>query len=259
MSLFSLEEQIKVIAQIKNELDREFNGRLLNLMISGSHLYGFESKDSDVDWRGYFLTGTENLLGINKPRDILELEPDIVIYEIQKETELAIKGNCNALERFNAKPVHSTGEHRSLLKLVNNTYGKIGLYNSYRGMAYQNFKKFILQGKKTYKKYLYVYRGIMAGTHALETGRIQPNIVDLLKYWKIPEVKTVLEYKKQGAENVEVQGLIDSGELDSIIPEMFERMDRAFDRSKLREYPDPDLIDEINKFIIQLRTDKIGR
>jgi len=259
MSLPSLEEQITVIARIKNEIDREFNGRLLNLMISGSHLYGFESKDSDIDWRGYYLTGTENLLGIRKTRDILELKPDIIVFEIQKETELAIKGNCNSLERLNAKPVYSTGEHRSLLSLINNTYGKIGLYNSYRGMAYDNYKKFILQGKKTYKKYLYVFRGIMAGTHALETGRIQPNIGDLLKYWKIPEVKQIMMYKKQGAETDEVRSLIDSGELDSLIPDMFERMDRAYDRSKLRETPDLEMIDEIDKFIIKLRTEKIGK
>jgi predicted nucleotidyltransferase len=258
MSQISLEEKIKIVARVKQELNRTFNGKLLNLMISGSHLYGFDSPDSDIDWRGYFLTGTENLLRLHKVQDFLELEPDIVIFEVAKEIKLAIKGNCNALERFNADSVHSTAEHRSLLKMVNNAFGKIGLYNSYRGMASFNYKKFILKGKKTYKKYLYVYRGIMAGTYALETGKIQPNIRELLKYWKIPLVKEIVELKKQGAENEEVQNYIDSGELDVIIPEMFKRLDRAYDRSKIPENSELDVVNEIDDFILGLRVAKIG-
>jgi len=259
MSYPNIEEQISVISRVKRQIDVDYNGRLLNLMISGSHLYGFSSLDSDVDWRGYFLTGTEKLLGLYKLNDSLVMKPDIVLFEIAKEVELAIRGNCNALERFNAKPIHSTAEHRSLLKLINNSYGKMGLYNSYRGMAMHNYKKFIQTGKKTFKKYLYVYRGIMAGTHVLETGRIQPNIEELLKYWKISPVKQVLEYKKKGSENQEVQGLVDSGELDEIIPTMLERLDQAYDRSKLRERPDEDIKKEISDFIIQLRNDKMGK
>ena len=142
MNEISLEEVIKIIAKIKQELNRTFNGKLLNLMISGSHLYGFDSLDSDLDWRGYFLTGTENLLKLRRVTDVLNLEPDIVIFEIAKEINLAIKGNCNSLERFNADSVYTTAEHRNLLKLINNAYGKNGLYNSYRGMASFNYKKF---------------------------------------------------------------------------------------------------------------------
>jgi len=46
-----LEEQVKIISQIKNELGKR-SARLFSLMISGSHLYGFSSPDSDVDIRG---------------------------------------------------------------------------------------------------------------------------------------------------------------------------------------------------------------
>ena len=46
----NLEEQIRIIAKIKQELTKR-SARLFSLMVSGSHLYGFTSKDSDVDLR----------------------------------------------------------------------------------------------------------------------------------------------------------------------------------------------------------------
>jgi uncharacterized protein len=39
----------------------------MNITISGSHLYGFSSPDSDIDFRGAYLCDTMHLLGINKP------------------------------------------------------------------------------------------------------------------------------------------------------------------------------------------------
>ena len=45
------QESMKLIAYIKREV-HERNGVLLNLYLSGSDLYGWRSKDSDVDIRG---------------------------------------------------------------------------------------------------------------------------------------------------------------------------------------------------------------
>ena len=82
MTTMPLEDQIKVIAKIKDKIDRDKNGTLIYLTISGSHLYGFASNDSDVDYRGTYLTGTEGLLGLNKKRDVIEMKPDIVLFEM---------------------------------------------------------------------------------------------------------------------------------------------------------------------------------
>jgi len=253
-----IEEQIKAVSLIKQKVDTSQNGRVIYITISGSDLYGFPSKDSDVDYRGTYITGTENLLGLGRKRDVIEMKPDIVMFELAKEINLAVKGNCNVLEHINAEPVYRTAESLELKQMVNNTFGKRGLYNSYRGMAMFNYKKFILRGKKTYKKYLYVFRGIMAGTHALQTGRIEPNIITLNKYFKIPLVKTLIKYKTGGAEKEEVSDLVDSGELDALIPPLFERMDKAYDRCKISEKPDEDGLEEINSWLIEQRVGLIG-
>lgn len=253
-----LEDQIKVVSQIKKQVDETQNGRVIYITISGSHLYGFTSRDSDVDYRGTYITGTENLLGLRRKRDVIEMKPDIVMFELSKEINLAIKGNCNVLEHINSEPVYRTAESIELKRMVNNTFGKRGLYNSYRGMAMFNYKKFILKGKKTYKKYLYVFRGLMAGIYTLQTGRIQPNIVELNKYFKIPLVKTLVKHKQEGSENEEVADLVNSGELDELIPELFTRMDKAYDKCKISPKPDEDGVSEINSWLIEQRVNLIG-
>jgi hypothetical protein len=254
-----LEEQIKTIARVKEKIDESQNGSLLYLTISGSDLYGFPSKDSDVDYRGTYLTGTENLLGLHIKRDVIELKPDIVVFELQKELNLALKGNCNVLEHINAPPIYRTAEYLDIKQMINNAFPKKGLYNSYRGMAMFNYKKFIMKGRKTYKKYLYVLRGIMAGIYTLQTGRIEPNIETLNKYFKIPEVKTLVKAKKEGFENDEVTSIIEDGSIDYMIPQLFERMDEAYIKSKIPEKTDPHLWNEINSWVIGLRKDKIGK
>jgi len=254
-----LEEQIRTIAQVKDKIDRDKNGTLIYLTISGSDLYGFPSKDSDVDYRGTYLTGTEGLLGLNKKRDVIEMKPDIVLFELSKELHLALKGNCNVLEHINAEPVYRTSDFLDMKQMINNAFPKKGLYDSYRGMAMFNYKKFIMRGRKTYKKYLYVLRGLMAGTYALQTGRIESNTETLNKYFKIPEVKTLIKSKREGFENDTVTSMIEDGSLDSIIPPLFERMDKAYTKSKIPDKVDPDLWNEINSWLINLRKEKIGK
>jgi len=68
-----LEDQIRIIAKVKNELGKR-SARLVNLMISGSHLYGFTSKDSDIDIPGIFLYNTNKLMGLSIPKDTIELK-----------------------------------------------------------------------------------------------------------------------------------------------------------------------------------------
>jgi len=259
MTTMPLEDQIKVIAKIKDKIDRDKNGTLIYLTISGSHLYGFASNDSDVDYRGTYLTGTEGLLGLNKKRDVIEMKPDIVLFEMLKELHLALKGNCNVLEHINAEPIYRTAEFLEMKQMINNAFPKRGVYNSYRGMAMFNYKKFIMKGRKTHKKYLYVMRGLMAGIYVLQTGRIEPNIETLNKYFKIPEVKALIKAKREGFENDDITDIIENGSIDAIIPPLFDRMDKAYTKSKIPDRVDPDLWDEVNSWLINLRTEKIGK
>lgn len=248
-----------MISLIKQKVSSK-NAKLFNLYISGSDLYGWRSKDSDVDYRGCFLLNKDEFLGFHKPIEVLEINgvenTDIVLFEIKKIIGLALKGNCNILEELNAPQIYKTAEFVKLRQLINNAFGKIGLYNSYRGLADFNYKKFILSGRNTIKKYLYVFRGLMAGIYVLQTGQIQPNIEILNQYFKIPEVKKLIEIKRAGLEEEPLKDL-ENGVLDIKIKELFDRLDDAYIKSKIPDKPTEEEIEEINAFLISIRNNDI--
>lgn len=248
-----------MISEIKKGLAGK-PARIINLTVSGAHLYGFPSPDSDVDYRGTFQIHTAKLIGLHKPRDVFDLKhknAEVCLFELAKGINLAVKGNCNVLEHFNAKQVISTAEFIRLRQLINNAWGKVGIYNSYKGMATFNYKKFILQGKNTVKKYLYVFRGLMAGIHALQTGRIEPNAETLNKYFKIPEVRKLVKLKRDGVEVSIVPDSLDAGNLEARINDLFDRIDKAFERSKIPDKPSDEDLNKINEFLVGIRKDYI--
>lgn len=250
-----IKEETQLISKIKNAVSNK-GGTLLNLYISGSHLYGWNSKDSDVDVRGCYILRKEKFLGLKTPKDVIEIKSennqDIVLFDIKKLTGLALKGNCNILEEINAPQLYKKADFVKLRQLINNAFGKRGIYNSYRGLAEFNYKRFILNGKNTVKKYLYVFRGLMAGIYCMETGLIKPNIEELNKYFKIKEVTKLLEIKRNGLENEPLQDL-EEGNLDKKIKELFDKLDKAYIKCKIPEKPTDEEFEEINKFIIGLR------
>ena len=255
--MIDLRPHLKILSEIKLKLAGR-NAKLINLTISGAHLYGFESPDSDIDYRGMFIANTREFLGLHKLRDIIEMKVDnndMVLFELSKELDLCLKGNCNVLEHLNADQIFTSKEFVKLKQLINNAFGKDGLYNSYKGMATFNFKKFILGGKSTVKKYLYVFRGLMAGIYVLQTGQIQPNIEVLNKYFKIPEVKKLIEIKKAGKEDMIPPKDLDTGTLESKISELLDKIDDAYSKSKIAEKPSEEEIRKINEAIVNMRLD----
>lgn len=250
-----IKDEIELISLIKNKVSGR-NGWLFNLYISGSDLYGWKSKDSDTDYRGCYVLRSDEFLGLSTPNEVLEIneivDKDIVLFEIKKMAHLALKGNCNILEEINAPQLYKTAQFLKFRQLINNAFGKNGIYGSYKGLAEFNYKKFILSGKNTVKKYLYVFRGLMAGIYVLQTGVIQPNIEILNKNFKIKEVDKLVEIKKAGLESEPLKE-IDEGILDNPIKDLFEKLDEAYIKSKIPEKPAEEDIAKINEFLIELR------
>lgn len=253
--IMEIKEEIQLVSRLKNVVHSK-RGHLLNAYVSGSHLYGWNSKDSDIDIRGCFILNKKEFLGLEKPLDVIEIktedDKDIVLFEIKKMIELALKGNCNILEEINSKQFYKQADFEALKQLINNSFGKRGIYNSYKGMAEFNYKKFILAGRNTVKKYLYVFRGLMAGIYCLQTGAIQPNIEELNKHFKIKEVTKLLEIKRAGLEKEPLRDL-EEGTLDIKIKELFDKLDEAYIKCKMPEVPDKEDVDKINDWLIKLR------
>jgi len=256
--VISLEDQIRLLAKIKKYLNDQHVSTLLSLGISGSHLYGFNSPDSDIDLRGISISNTHQFLGLNRPMqnlDIKEGNMDIVIQEIGTITNLALKSNCTTLEQVIAPQIYSTPEFLEWKPMVLGMINKTGLYKSYKGMAIFNYQKFIKTGrKKTVKKYLYVYRALLAGTHALNSGIIQPELASLISGTQsLSLVKQLIKAKKKGIEEGELPSSIKEPDLDALVVQLMDRMDGAYQKSSLPDKLSHDAWKEMNEWLIKLR------
>ena len=235
----------------------EYHGKLLNLCISGSHLYGFESEDSDIDYRGCFVLDTNSLLGMSTPRDYVERtfgENDVVLNELKKELGLLDKGNCNILEHLYAKQLYTSDEYFELKKIISLNLNVAGVYHSYRGMAWWNYNKFCLSGKHTVKKFLYVFRGQLAGIHAIKTRTIEPNITKLIADY--PEIQKLVQLKINGNEKQLLEDEIGS-KYHGLVEKLFSVMDNIYEEhqvsEKLKAELDHSRAYELDKFLKKIR------
>ena len=99
---------------------------LLFATISGAHLYGFPSPDSDYDLRGAHVLPIEKVVGLEVVDETVEdsriiegLEMDIVSHDVRKFFGLLMKKNGYVLEQlFSPLVVHTTPEHAELKEIA---------------------------------------------------------------------------------------------------------------------------------------------
>jgi predicted nucleotidyltransferase len=95
---------------------------LIFATISGAHLYGFPSADSDYDLRGAHVLPLENVLSLDARDETVQdsrvmegLEMDIVSHDAHKFFRMLLKKNGYVLEQlFSPLVVLSTPEHEEL-------------------------------------------------------------------------------------------------------------------------------------------------
>jgi Predicted nucleotidyltransferase len=247
---------LKMIGDIKNEVSN-LGGKTGLIMLSGSHMYGFPSADSDYDYRGFYTLQTGKIVGLDGIRDHISFtrdDNDVDIMEIRKFINLLLKMNCNTLEHLFAQPLFDTTTSIELKELISQCISKKGLYDSYKGMAVTNYKKFIFTGKKkTVKKYLYVFRALFAGIHALKTGTIEPNIIKLNDIFDTQIVDKLIEDKLDGLENDIAKDKYGEGEIDGLVNAWIHEIDLRYADSKLQPVPTKEQYNAINKWLKELR------
>jgi predicted nucleotidyltransferase len=99
---------------------------LLFATISGAHLYGFPSPDSDYDLRGVHLLPFEEVVGLGTGPETVEkagvhdgLEIDLVTHDARKFFGLLLKKNGYVLEQVcSPLVVRSTPEHAELKRIA---------------------------------------------------------------------------------------------------------------------------------------------
>lgn len=74
------------------------------LVVAGSHSYGLDTEDSDLDIRGISMGTSESILGMDNFELYESKTTDTVIYSMERFMELAMKGAPNVLEILFSSP-----------------------------------------------------------------------------------------------------------------------------------------------------------
>ncbi|MCC0178278.1 nucleotidyltransferase domain-containing protein [Waterburya agarophytonicola K14] len=180
---------------------------LLFLTISGAHLYGFPSHDSDYDLRGIHVLPPQKILGLYPVRETIEiseveagLEIDLVTHDIKKFFTLLLTRNGYVLEQlYSPLIIKTTPEHRQLRAIASNCITRNHYYH-YQGFAKNQWQLFTKKNVYEVKPLLYIYRVLLTGINLMNTGRIEANLVDLNQEFNLSHINDLIELKKAESE-----------------------------------------------------------
>jgi uncharacterized protein len=190
---------------------------LLFATVSGAHLYGFPSPDSDWDLRGVHVLPPEQVVGLEEGAFTIQvdekapdLELDLVTHDAKKFFELLLRRNGYVLEQLlSPLIVHTTPEHQELQSLAPACITRHHRHH-YRGFAETQWALFHKENPPRVKPLLYVYRVLLTGIHLMRTGALEANLVRLNETYKLPQVPDLIARKVTGTE----KGVLPGGELD---------------------------------------------
>ena len=197
---------MNVEERLRGEVDRH-PYPLIFATISGAHLYGFPSPDSDYDLRGCHVLPAREVVGLDEGRETIEsskdeegLELDLVTHDARKFFGMMLKKNGYVLEQLvSPLVVHTTPEHAQLKALAK---GCITRHHShhYFGFAETQWRLFEKESPRRVKPLLYVYRVLLTGIHLMRSGEVEANLARLNDEARLTHVEDLIARKLAGPE-----------------------------------------------------------
>lgn len=246
--------------KIDPRVEREIESQpypLLFATISGAHLYGFPSPDSDYDLRGVHILPVREVIGLEAGRETIEvsevrdgLEIDLVTHDVKKFFGLLLKKNGYVMEQlFSPLVLRTSPEHEELKAIAQNCLTRHHSHH-YFGFAETQWKLFDKERPRRVKPLLYVYRVLLTGIHLMRSGEIQANLVTLNEEFKLPYIADLIARKLSGPEK---------SALDDVDVEFHQReyerlrneLEQAHQSSRLPEAPQGKAA--LNDLLIRLR------
>jgi predicted nucleotidyltransferase len=225
--------------------------------ISGAHLYGFPSPDSDFDLRGVHILPARDCLGLDPGRETIEvngdragLEMDLVTHDVRKFFGLMLKKNGYVLEQlFSPLVVRTTSEHEELKAIGRGCVTRHHVHH-YAGFANTQWRLFEKESPRRVKPLLYVYRVLLTGIHLMQTGEVEANLVTLNGKYRLPQVPGLVARKLAGPE----KSALDDADFEfhrGEFSRLLEQLNRASEISTLPE--NPTTRPALNDLLLRLR------
>ncbi|MFN3193981.1 MAG: DNA polymerase beta superfamily protein [Aureliella sp.] len=230
---------------------------LLFATISGAHLYGFASPDSDFDLRGTHLLPLKTVVGLGEGDQTVEkegiydgLEIDLVTHDIEKFFRLMLKRNGYVLEQvFSPLVVYSTPEHEELMVIAKACITRHHAHH-YLGFAATQWKLFAKESPRRVKPLLYAYRVLLTGIHLMRTGQVEANLATLNDSTKLSYINDLVHLKQTGPE----KGALETTDFSFFAREydrLTAELETAHTASQLPEVPNAK--DALNDLLVRLR------
>jgi predicted nucleotidyltransferase len=229
--------------------------------ISGAHLYGFPSPDSDYDLRGTHVLPLDQVVGLDPGRETVEsstfddgLEVDLVTHDVRKFFKLMLKKNGYVLEQlYLPLIVHSSPEHEELKAIGRSCVTRHHAHH-YFGFAETQRRLFEKENPPRVKPLLYLYRVLLTGIHLMKTGEVEANLVRLNEEAKLSHVDDLIARKLAGPE----KSTLDQADLAfhrSEYERLKNSLQSAYENSTLPETPTAR--DALNDLLVRLRVGTI--
>ncbi len=179
--------------------------------VSGAHLYGFASPDSDVDLRGAHCLPLVRLVGLDEPdgtithteiRDGVEL--DLVTHDIRKFLHLLLKNNGYVLEQLYSPLVVRGSEAFDELRALGRGCITRHHVHHYLGFAQNQWALFLKSEPRRIKPLLYVFRVLFTGIHLMRSGEVEANLVRLNETFRCDWLDALIQQKQNTAEKAQI-------------------------------------------------------
>jgi hypothetical protein len=181
---------------------------LVFLTISGAHLYGFPSPDSDYDLRGLHLAPLHQLFGLDEVDETISItalldgtEIDLETHDAGKYCGLLLKKSGNMLEQIYSPLVLMSSAEHDALKVIARGCITRHFVHHYLGMAKTQWGLFEKENPRRVKPLLYVYRCLLTGIHLIRTGEVEANLNRLNALYPLPYIPDLIAAKTGGNEH----------------------------------------------------------
>ena len=225
--------------------------------ISGAHLYGFPSSDSDFDLRGVHLLPLQTVLSLDDGEQTVEkegiydgLEIDLVTHDAAKFFGLMLKRNGYVLEQLlSPLVVYSSPEHEELMAIAASCITRHHAHH-YLGFAATQWRLLEKESPPRVKPLLYTFRVLLTGIHLMKTSEVQANVCILNESAKLSYLNELIHQKQTGAE----KGILEAADMEFYRGEyerLIKDLERAYEESTLPEMPSGRVL--INDLLVRLR------
>lgn len=234
---------------------------LLFATISGAHLYGFASPDSDYDLRGVHVLPLRQAVGLLPKRETVEVsgvrngtELDLVTHDALKFFNLMLKRNGYVLEQLFSPLIVTARPEHAALKAIGSKCITRHHSHHYLGFAETQWNLFLKEDPPRLKPLLYVFRVLLTGIHLMRTARVEANLTILNEEFKLPYIAELIGRKVSSTENATLD-LTQFEFYSSEYQRLVRDLEQAAISSKLPD--ESNAREELNDLLIRLRTDGV--